>query len=143
LVFKYRSKAYINQNPALAEGYSKIFKGWIIYGNIPWIIMGIGDLSKITNGIWDYFNPRLLNPMVLFFHISIIVIWLIGSKWIYLDNGADLLAKHPGFIRFRVLWHVKDITSIKIIKIMWSLALLGGIAGMTMMWLWNVPSMNY
>lgn len=142
-VFKYRSKKYILENPDLTDGYDKIFKGWLLYGNIPWIIMAIGDLTKITDGIWEYFNPRLLNPMVLIFHISIILLWVIGSKWIYIEEGAELLAKHPGLIQFHAFGTSKDITSSTTIKIIWTLGLIGGIIGMTMMWFMPIPSMNY
>jgi hypothetical protein len=136
-VLKYRSKKYIDQNPELADGYDKLFKGWLLYGNIPWLVMAIGDLTKITNGIWEYFNPKLMNPMVLLFHASIIIIWIIGSNWIYFKNGADFLAKHPGLFKFEGPGFSNDITSSKAIKIIWTLGLIGGIAGMTMMWTMN------
>jgi hypothetical protein len=134
-VFKYRSKKYILENPDLIEGYDKLFKGWLLYVNIPWIIMAIGDLTKITDGTWDYVNPRQLNPMVLIFQISVVVIWIIGSKWIFTENGAEFLAKHPGLIRFNGFGTSKDITSSSTIKIIWTLGLIGGIVGMIMMWI--------
>jgi len=143
LVFKYKSKKYIFDNPDLTDGYSRLFKGWLIWGNVPWIIMAIGDLTKITDGIGEYFNPRLLNPIVLIFHASIIVIWIIGSRWIYLEEGAEFLAKHPGLIHFHSFGTSKDITSSNTIKILWTLGIIGGIVGMIFMWTMKIPSMNY
>jgi hypothetical protein len=143
IVFKYRSKKYIVENPELEDGYDKLFKGWLLWGNIPWIIMAIGDLTKITDGIGEYFNPRLLNPMVLIFHTSILLIWIIGSKWIYLEGGSELLAKHPGLIQFHGFGTSKDITSSSTIKIIWTLCIIGGIIGMFFMWTMKIPSMNY
>jgi hypothetical protein len=80
LTLKFRSKKYIAQNPALEEGYKKIFKGFIIFGNIPWIIVAFGNLTGLTNSIFDFFNPGALNPVVLIFHASIIVLWVL-SVW--------------------------------------------------------------
>lgn len=140
IIFKTRSNKYIADNPELKDGYNKLIKGLLIYGNIPWVIMAIGDLTGITHGIWDYFNPKSMNPMVLIFHFSIIIIWIRGSIWIYLKDGATFLAKHPGLITFNGPGFNKEITSPVVIKIFWALALAGGIAGMTMMWL-NTPTM--
>jgi hypothetical protein len=134
-LLKVRSKKYIAQNSDLADGYDKLFKGWLLFGNIPWVIMAIGDMTKITNGIWEYCNPKSMNPMVLLFHFSAIVNWIIGSKWIYLNNGAVFLARHPGLIRFEGPGISSDITSPKAIKILWTLGLMGGIIGMIMSWI--------
>jgi hypothetical protein len=142
LVFKYRSKKYISENPELADGYENLFRGWMLWGNIPWIIMAIGDLTKITHGTWEYINPRQLNPMVLLFHFSVIVIWVIGSKWIYLENGAEFIAKHPGLIRFHGFGKSTDITSSGTIKILWTLGIIAGIIGLISMWTINIPSVN-
>ncbi len=103
--------------------------------------MAIGDLSGMTKGILDYFNPKSLNPIVLIFHFSIIVIWILGVHWIYFRKGADFLAQHPGLILFRGPGIYRDITSITTIKIFFALALSGGIAGMTMIWLMDIPTM--
>lgn len=140
ILFRARSQKYIADNPDLKGGYDKLIKGWLIYGNIPWIIMAIGDLTGYTNGVGDYFHPKLMNPMVLIFHFSIIIIWTLGSNWIYLKDGATFLANHPGLISFNGPGFSNDITSPVAIKIFWALALAGGIAGMTMMWLMNTPT---
>ncbi len=42
LILKFRSKKYIAEKPELKEGYDKYFRGWLLYGNIPWVIMAIG-----------------------------------------------------------------------------------------------------
>lgn len=59
LVIKHRSKKCIAQNPELEEGYNKLFKGLIIYGNIPWVIIMIGNLCGITQSFLNTFNPKL------------------------------------------------------------------------------------
>jgi hypothetical protein len=142
IIFKIRSQRYIADNSDLKDGYNKLIKGWLIYGNIPWVIMAIGDLTGITNGVWDYFPPKSMNPMVLGFHFSIVILWILGSNWIYRRGGADFLAKHPGLITFDGPGFKQDITSPNTIKIIWGLFLVSGIAGMIMMWLWNLPTFS-
>lgn len=138
LVLKYRSKKYIDQNPELKEGYDKCFKGWMFYGNIPWIIMMIGNLSGITNNTFEYFNPKAMNPMVLIFHLSIVALWVLSIRWIYFKNGAEFLAAHPGLTQKSSFRGNTKLTA-KEIKTFFPLMLLGGIAGMAIMWTMDFP----
>jgi len=139
LVLKYRSKKHVAQNPELKEGYDNFFKGWMFYGNIPWVIMMIGDLSGVTNNSFDYFNPRSMNPMVLIFHLSIVVLWILSVRWIYFKKGAEFIEKHPGLFKMSSFSGSSNITA-KQIKTFFPLMLLGGIAGMIMMWLSDIPT---
>ncbi|MGB8226981.1 MAG: hypothetical protein WCE45_09010, partial [Sedimentisphaerales bacterium] len=41
-IFKVRASIQIQKNPDLREGYRKIIKGFVIWTNIPWIVMGAG-----------------------------------------------------------------------------------------------------
>ena len=132
ITFRIYSKKYIADDPKLKDGYDKLIKGWFIYGNIPWVIMTIGDFTGLTNGMQEFFDPKSMNPMVLVSYFSIVVLWVLGSRWIYLKDGADFLAKHPGLIRG---FGGDIITSPKTIKIYWTIGLVAGIAFMTEMWL--------
>ena len=138
---KSQSKKYINQNPGLKKGYDKIFKGILLFGNIPWVIIAIGELTGITNGLQDYFNPKSLNPLVLIFHFYILLIWVLSVHWIFFKDGADFLAQHPGLISYRRFNNSNDITSSKDIKILFALALFGTIGILAMMWLLDFPTM--
>lgn len=141
IAFRIRSQKYVAENPSLKAGYDKLIKGCLVWGNIPWLVMAVGDLTGITNGVWDYFYPRSMNPMVLMFDFVLIALWVMGSYWIYVRGGAAFLAKHPGLIRFRAPGFSEDITSPRTIKIFWALAVAGGIVGMTMMWMADIPAM--
>jgi hypothetical protein len=77
-----RSRETIARKPELKEGYEKIFRGYLIYLNIPWIVMGNGILVGQVSGVFDYFNPRVGNSFVLVFHLSVIILWLLS---IHLD----------------------------------------------------------
>lgn len=139
LIFKIRSIKNIKENPELEEGYIKILKNLLIYGNIPWVIMGIGNITKLTNSIFEYFNPSSLNPIVLLFHASIIYIWIVSILWIYKRNGAQFLEDHPGLFNSSVFGTTSKSLTANQIKIFYPLCLAGGIAGMVMMWVNKVP----
>jgi hypothetical protein len=139
LMMKSQIKEYADRDPGLKQGYNKIFKALFIYGSIPWIIMAIGDVTTFTHSVFDYFNPKSLNPFVLMFHASIIVIWILSCRWMYFKGGADFLVRHPGLVRIRGFGHSTIPTPGKI-KIFFALALAGGIIGMTMMWIMDIPA---
>ncbi|CAN5139913.1 hypothetical protein BH09BAC4_BH09BAC4_06300 [soil metagenome] len=137
-IIKSRVQEHIDKNPDLKAGYDQILKAMLIYGTIPWLIMAIGSLTGLTNSVYDYLHPRTLNPVVLLFTLYIIVLWMLAARWIYFKNGADLLARHPGVFTIRGFGS-NSVTS-TMIKIVFALALLGGIVGMTLMWLTDLPA---
>lgn len=137
-VLKFRAKKYIAKNPALKKGYDDLFKGILLLGNIPWVIMAIGNLSGITNSVFDFFTPRAMNPIVLIFHAAIIVLWILSVRWIYFKGGAAFLENHPGLFRKSGFGGNTNLTA-KQIKIYFPFMLLGGIVAMIMMWVISTP----
>jgi len=142
IVLKYRSKKHITRNSELKKGYDNYFKGWIFYGNIPWVIMMIGSLSGMTQGTFDYLNPRSLNPIVLAFHFSIIVLWILSVRWIYFKNGAEFIETHPGLLQKTGFSGTTNVTA-KQIKQFLPLMLFGGLIGMIIMWVMDVPANDF
>jgi hypothetical protein len=45
MIWRTRSQEYIAKNPDVKNGYDSLIKGWFIYANIPWLIMGAGMLT--------------------------------------------------------------------------------------------------
>lgn len=138
LIWKSKSKKYTSENPDLKDGYKSLIKGWLIYCNIPWIIMGIGMLTGMTKTIDEFFNPRQFNPIVTIFFLSILFLWIVGSYWIYVKGGAEKLVNHPGMITQTEKGNEKF--EIMKVKLLWALGILGGIIGVTMMWNMNIPA---
>jgi hypothetical protein len=134
---------HIDLNADLKTGYDNFFKSFLILGNIPWVIIGIGMLTGQTNSVFDFFHPKLLNPIVLTFHLYAIIVFILSIYWIYFKNGADFFTRHPGIIRFQGFGKSKDITSTMSIKLFFAIVILGGIAGLTMMWLIDFPTPNF
>lgn len=140
IFYKYRSKEYVQNNPDLAEGYSKLFKGYLIWMNIPWVVMGIGCTVGGIPSVLHFFNPQAGNPYVLAWFGSVFFIWILSFYWIFFKGGAETLVKYPGAIQFHSpMTKSKDITNPNHIKLFWCACLLGGIFGVYMMWTQQIP----
>ena len=126
-ILRFRSGEHIRKNPQLKEGYDILFRGFILYGNLPWVIMGIGNMTGATKSILDFLYPGLLNPIVLMFHASVVLLWILLARWIYFRGGAEMLEQYPGMINGN--------PSAQLIKLLVLIMLLAGIAGMIMMWI--------
>ncbi len=121
------ARSFIAEHPELEEGYEKLFKGYLFFGNLPWIVMGIGVVSGHVSGVFDFFRPKDGNPYVLAFHLIIIGIWTLSALWVYLGEGAEFLVKHPGLFS----WQFK---SPIVVKVLTAISIAGGAAGMYLMW---------
>lgn len=140
---KTKFKGYTEIDPRLEEGYKKIIKAFSIYGNIPWVIMGLGMLLGSTQSIFDYFRPRDLNPFVLAFHASVIIIYIFTIRWLYFKDGAKFLEQHPGIFQKSGFFAQEENISANKIKILFGLMLLGGILAMSSMWAIDIPVMSF
>jgi len=96
-----RSKVEVARDSGLKEGYDKLLKGYLIFMNVPWVIMGIGIVVGGVQ-ILDYSNPEAGNPYVLAFHFNGLVLWALFAFWIYFRGGAEFLVKHPGWMNYNI-----------------------------------------
>jgi hypothetical protein len=135
---KNRVEKYIVQNPELQSGYDQLFKGILILGNIPWLIMGMADLTGYTQTIFDFFRPKEMNPFVLAFHIYMLTILLLFARWIYFKKGAEFLMQHPGIITLKGMSETSNPTAAEIKRFL-AFSLLGGFAALIVMWVANFP----
>ncbi len=139
IIFRKRAEKYIREDPQLAEGYATLFRGYLFWTNIPWIVMGIGCTIGGVPSIWHYFRPRDGNPYVLAWFGSVFFLWIMGTFWLFFRDGAETLARHPGLIQFHLGFKSGDVTSSVLIKVFWVLALAGGIFAVVAMWRMDVP----
>ena len=90
------------------------------------IVIGVGILVGGVQTVFDYMNPREGNPYVILFHITVVVLWALFVMWIYFGEGAEFLARHPGWLNY-------DMKSAFALKLLFAIMLLGGaIAEVTM-----------
>lgn len=126
VIFQLRAKEQTRRKPELAEGYRKIIRGFLIWVNLPWLIMGFGIMIGGVPGIFEYFKPAGGNPFVMTFYGFIFLVWILGTWWIFFRNGAEMLVNHPGLFN-------RDFQSTMAIKVIWLLMVAGGIAGVSLL----------
>jgi hypothetical protein len=131
-IFRLRAKRHMQQHPELAAGYATLTRGFLAWGNLPWIVMAVGSTIGGVPRIWHYFRPQNGNPYVLAFFASTIVIWILGFYWVFLRGGAEMLVKHPGMFE-------RDFSKPSQVKLLYALAVAGGVFGTVLMFLLDFP----
>jgi len=135
-ILKKQTKKYIIEKPEREEGYNKLFKGFLILGNIPWIIMGIGILTGNVENMFMYFCVKCPGIYIKMFYTSVILIWLFGIIWVLFKDGAQFLENHPGFFRMKGFGTTQNLTA-KQIRIIFILFAVFGTIGFTMFFFFN------
>ena len=92
-----RGRREIATDPTLAAGYRRLVRGLVIWGNVPWVVMGAGILSGSVPGVFSYFNPRN-SPFVVGWLAVILLVMLMLTYWVCFRGGAEDLARHPGIV---------------------------------------------
>jgi hypothetical protein len=131
-IYRARSSKHIQENSELAEGYSRLLRGYFVWMNIPWVVMGAGCTFGEIPTIWHYFRPQDGNPYVLAWFASVFLVWLVGTFWLLFQGGAEMLVKHPGLFNVNISSPTK-------VKLFWLFCLAFGIFGVAMMWTQNIP----
>jgi len=127
-----RGKKEIAAHPELEAGYRSLIRGWLLYGNLPWIVMGAGIVFGGVPSIFHYFDPRN-GPYVIAFYVTVVALWILTAFWVFVRGGAEALIRHPGLLNLpsQEPWAVKALIV---------LMLAGGVAGLTMMILGYAPT---
>jgi hypothetical protein len=120
----------------------KMILGAAFWLNVTWIIMGIGFIIGGVPSIWNYLRPRDGNPFVLVWWTSVLALYIIGSYWIFLGQGAAKLAK-AGVIQYRSAGKTMTVSSEKGIKLIFLLNLAGVIIFAAVVWFVNIPLPPY
>ena len=127
-----RGREYRQRDPSLTEDYRSLIRGFVTWGNVPWLIMGVGILFGRVPTVFHYFNPRSPNPFVTAFFASIVFLWIVGTYWLFARRGAERLVRCPGLVRLPV-------NSAAAMKGFWILCLDGGVAGLVAMSFSEIP----
>jgi hypothetical protein len=130
--FQSRAHPHIQAHPELEEGYRTLTKGFLFWGNLPWVVMGIGCIFGGVPSVFDFFHPRDGNPFVLAFYFSVLLVWILGTNWLLFRGGAEMLVKHPGILNV-------DFKSPRTIVLFWFLCLAGGIVAVIMLFFGSMP----
>lgn len=69
-----------------AEVYLKRFA---LGANLPWIVMGLGQITGYTPMVWYYFRPQDGNPFVIAWLAVALLITCTYSWWVLFKGGAE------------------------------------------------------
>jgi hypothetical protein len=76
--------------------YRGLFRGFLFWANLPWALMGFLILSGKVEDTFSFVRPESIDRWVFMWLVSLILILILGSFWIFLRKGAETLAAHPG-----------------------------------------------
>lgn len=127
-----RGTEHRQRDPSVTEDYRSLIRGFVTWGNVPWLVMGVGILFGGVPSVFHYFNPRSPNPFIPAFFVSIVLVWIVGTYWLFVRRGAERLARCPGLVQFPV-------NSAAAMKGFWLLCLAGGVVGLIAMFFFEVP----
>jgi hypothetical protein len=91
----------MEENPALEAGYRRLIRWWLIWANLPWLVMGAGIVFGGVPSILHYLSP-VDGPFVLAFYGTIGLQQISAFYWIFFRGGAEDLIDHPGLLNVRV-----------------------------------------
>ena len=86
----------IREDPERAGGYRGLFRWYLFWTHLPWVLMGIGIMAGKVSNIFEYLIPPAGNMWVLYWWAAIGLIMFAGTCWILLGRGAETLAAYPG-----------------------------------------------
>jgi len=129
---RFKFSRIVREQPEHARGYAQLFWGYSVAVNVPWVVMGVGSTVGEVPTVWHYFRPQDGNPWVLAFWGGLLLLWLLGTYWLFLARGAEMLAQHPGFL-------LGLPSNPSAVKEFWLLCLAGAGGGLLMIFLFDFP----
>jgi hypothetical protein len=68
------------------ESYLKYF---FLGANLPWVVMGLGQILGYTPTVWYYFRPQDRNPFVISWLAVVFVTMCTFAWWVLFADGAE------------------------------------------------------
>ena len=91
-----RVQRRIQADPTLEEGYRRLFRGFLIWTNLPWVLMGVVILTGHAASMFDFVRPSATNTYVMAWYWAMGGLLALGSWWMLFGGGAEMLETHPG-----------------------------------------------
>ncbi len=120
-IIRGRAQANIKVNPALAPGYQRMLRWFVICGTIPWVAQGGLVLTGLVPSSNHFLDPAS-NPFVLAWFGLVFLLLGAFALWVFALGGAEALVKYPGFINVQV-------NDPRVIKLLVVGMILGAMAG--------------
>lgn len=113
----------VRRHPERRESYKKLTVGFFCWGSLPFLVLQVGVLLGLSAGTGDLLEGGEPTLIVGLFYGACVLLWVLGTYWMFFLGGADAMARHPGLANI-------DVRSPTAWKALWALAVLGGIAGL-------------
>lgn len=139
-VLKRQIRQRIEQDPELESGYYTLIKGFTLFSILPWLVIGIGILTGKVENMFQYFiRPDFSNEAVIAFWVTIAGLVILCGFWIFFNGGAEMLERHPGFIRFYYFGKHYDRLTSNQVKLTWLGAVIIFAVMLYLFWSNNFP----
>lgn len=92
--WKAKQGAMNSVSPSLIVEAQVYLRNFAIAGALPWVIMGIGQLTGTTPTVWYYFRPQDGNIFVLAWLAVIFVLSFTFAWWVFLAGGAKKVVEY-------------------------------------------------
>jgi hypothetical protein len=130
--YRFRARRQIQANPELEGGYRTLIRGFVLWGILPWVIMGVGTVFGGVPSVLYFFRPRDGNPFVLAFFASVFLEWILVTYWLLYRGGAQMLVTHPGLLNV-------NLKTPRSVVLCWFLSLACGIIAVILMFANQYP----
>lgn len=97
-MFWIRSSHYRTQHPSLRPGHFKIIRTIAIFGNIPWVILGLGTINGNIKSIFDVLILEAANIYIIAFYLSVVMLGLAYNYFVFFRSGSAFLTAHLGLM---------------------------------------------
>ena len=114
------------EDPSLEEGYRSLIKDFLLWANLPWIVLGVLILSGFVPSTLSLLESRSRNPYVLGWWVAVVATHVWSEHWILFQGGAEKLIRYPGLLNLRT-------SSPAVIKILSLLAFAGEVVAVCLL----------
>ena len=84
-------KAVVPTKVSEAKAYLRNFAA---AGALPWVIMGVGQVTGVAPTVWHYFRPQDGNVFVLGWLAAVFVLSGTFAWWVFFANGAQKVVEY-------------------------------------------------
>jgi hypothetical protein len=124
-IWRKRARSRIVVDPELDSGFQTFVRVWLIYGNLPWLLLGVTVLCGALPPPLHSLDPRH-GPYAGLILITIVLLWVATFEGLFFRGHAEVLLTYPGVfdVPLNRPWAVK----------LWFLVCLsGGITGLILL----------
>jgi hypothetical protein len=117
----------MRSDPSLEPGYRRLYRGYLFWTNLPWLLMGLGVVSGLVPATADFAIPTAGNAFVLGWWAAMYLLLGLATYWVLAAGGAETFARHPGIdlvphwpaAKLRKLW--LGIVAVNLVFLAWTL----------------------